>query len=149
MSVVIDNTRLLVDRFDDCLRFYRDILGLRVVWGKEGSGYASFEDGKGSRLALFLKSQQSEVMGTTKLPKSIEAQDRFMLILGTEDLDDMVRMMRERGAVFLMNPADHPEWGIRTAYLRDPDGNLVEVNSPLPEGEWDKGLREEAEEYRP
>lgn len=25
-----------------------------------------------------------------------------------------------------------PDWGIRTAHLRDPDGNLIEINQPLP-----------------
>jgi catechol 2,3-dioxygenase-like lactoylglutathione lyase family enzyme len=30
---------------------------------------------------------------------------------------------------------DRPEWGIRTAHFRDPDGNLIEINQPLKETE--------------
>ena len=28
----------------------------------------------------------------------------------------------------------HPDLGIRNAYLRDPDGNLIEINQPLKKG---------------
>jgi catechol 2,3-dioxygenase-like lactoylglutathione lyase family enzyme len=28
-------------------------------------------------------------------------------------------------------PADHEPWGMRTAYVRDPEGNLVEFYGPL------------------
>jgi hypothetical protein len=28
-------------------------------------------------------------------------------------------------------PQDRPEWGIRVAHVRDPDGTLVEVNEPI------------------
>jgi catechol-2,3-dioxygenase len=44
-----------------------------------------------------------------------------------------------------VEPASHPEWGIRTAYLRDPDGNLIEINSQIPHEEWTEELKEEAE----
>ncbi len=71
-----------------------------------------------------------------------------MLIFGVEDLDTTVRKLRERGAHFATEPKDHPEWGIRTAHLRDPDGNLNEINSPLPTNEWSKDLREEASKFK-
>ena len=29
-------------------------------------------------------------------------------------------------------PADGRDWGIRVAYVRDPDGNLIELNHPIP-----------------
>jgi hypothetical protein len=31
---------------------------------------------------------------------------------------------------------DRPDWGIRFVHLRDPAGNLIEVNCPIPM-EWD------------
>lgn len=30
-------------------------------------------------------------------------------------------------------PADRSDWGIRVGYVRDPDGNLIELNQPLPQ----------------
>jgi lactoylglutathione lyase len=89
----------------------------------------------------------SQALGTTNLPAQAEAQDRFLLIFGVEDLDATVARMRERGAQFVTEPADHPEWGIRTAHLRDPDGNIIEINSDMPHEEWSDELKAVGEKY--
>jgi hypothetical protein len=65
-----------------------------------------------------------------------------------EDLDATVKKLRERGAQFVTEPKDQPNWGIRTAHLRDPDGNLIEINSPMPTTEWSEELREEASKFK-
>ncbi len=33
--MVISHTRLLVLRFAECFRFYRDVMGFTVTWGDE------------------------------------------------------------------------------------------------------------------
>jgi lactoylglutathione lyase len=38
----IDHVRLLVVNFVECFRFYRDVIGLKVLWGDEADSYASF-----------------------------------------------------------------------------------------------------------
>ena len=40
--------------------------------------------------------------------------------------------LMEKGVAFLGEPVDHPAWGIRSAYFRDPDGTLIEINQSLP-----------------
>ena len=45
--------------------------------------------------------------------------------VGVTDLDAACATLRERGLQLLVEPRDYP-WG-RSAYLRDPDGRLVEV----------------------
>jgi len=45
--------------------------------------------------------------------------------LGVADLDAACDDLRTRGVEFLVEPGDFP-WG-RSAYLRDPDGRLVEL----------------------
>lgn len=143
------HTRLLVDRFAECFRFYRDMIQMTPKWGDENSGYASFtsEDGQVS-LALFLRQSMSDVLGTGTLPVKPSGQDAFMLIFGVEDVDAEVKRIREQGGVILLGPADFPGWGYRGAYLRDPDGNLVELLTSLPEQDWSEGLREDNEKYK-
>jgi catechol 2,3-dioxygenase-like lactoylglutathione lyase family enzyme len=139
--------RLLVSDFDGCFRFYRDVMDFKVGWGEEGSGYADFSTGSNTGLALFDKAEMSQSLGTSHLPAAVEAQDRFLLIFGVEDLDVTAAQLRERGANFAVDPTDHPDWGIRTLHLRDPDGNLIEINSPMPHEEWTEDLKADSEKY--
>ncbi len=55
-----------------------------------------------------------------------------MLIVTVEDVDASVERLQAQGVQFLTDPRDFPGWGIRSAYLRDPDGNLIELYSDLP-----------------
>jgi hypothetical protein len=36
---------------------------------------------------------------------------------------------------------------MRSAYLRNPDGNLIKLTGELPRQDWTQGLREAAEQY--
>jgi catechol 2,3-dioxygenase-like lactoylglutathione lyase family enzyme len=36
------------------------------------------------------------------------------------------------GDAIVQEPVDQPEWGSRVAYLRDPDGNLIELFQSIP-----------------
>ena len=56
------HTRLLVFNYKACFTFYKDILGLPVLWGDEESHYADF-DADGHRLALFEKGPMAEAIG--------------------------------------------------------------------------------------
>lgn len=144
----LDYVRLLVTKFDACFRFYRDVMGFKVTWGEEGDRYGSFNLGEGTALALFQRQAMAETLGTTNLPVEVESQDRMVLVFGVKDLYATVKKLQERGAHFVTEPEDHSEWGIRTAHVRDPDGNVIEINSPIPTTEWSEELREEASRYR-
>ncbi len=50
-------------------------------------------------------------------------EDHFALAV--DDLDGACEELRSEGVTFLVEPRDYP-WG-RSAYLRDPDGRLVEL----------------------
>ena len=143
----LTHIRLLVSDFDACFRFYRDVMGLEAVWGEEGSGYADFKVGEGLALALFERQAQAEAVGTDHLPSKATSQDRVSLVFGSDDLDADFQSLKGRGVQVVAEPADHPEWGIRVAYLRDPDGNLIEINSPIPHEEWTDELKAEAQKY--
>jgi lactoylglutathione lyase len=144
------HTRLLVEHFAECFRFYRDIIGMTLNWGDENSGYADFESEDGQvALALFLRQAMSDVLGTGSLPVNPPGQDRFMLIFGVADVNAEVQRIRQQGVEFVLGPKDFPGWGYRGAYLRDPDGHLVELFTGLPEEQWTEGLREADEKYKP
>lgn len=143
----LDNVRLLVTNFDDCLHFYQEILGLSLTWGEPGGNYASFDAGDGKVLALFRRKLMAEAVGTKDLPGQIEAQDRFACIFEVTNLEQTVRDIEDRGGKCASSIQNKPLWGIRTVHLRDPDGNLVEIITGLPEEEWDESLIEKDRKY--
>jgi catechol 2,3-dioxygenase-like lactoylglutathione lyase family enzyme len=89
----------------------------------------------------------SEVIGTTDLPLGTISQDRIMLIVEVENVDKTFQEFTKKGVVFTLPPQDMPGWGIRSAYLRDPDGNLIELSSALDQSKWSEGLVEANEKY--
>lgn len=143
----LTHVRLLVNDFDACFRFYRDVMGFQVQWGAEGADYASFRGRGEAMVALFGRQAMADTLGDGTLPSEAPCQYRSMLVFEAADLDSTIRALKARGAHFVTDLQERPDWGIRTAHLRDPDGNLIELNSPLPESQWSDELADEAERY--
>jgi catechol 2,3-dioxygenase-like lactoylglutathione lyase family enzyme len=122
--------RLLVADFRASFLFYRDVLGFTPTWGNEEDVYADFETG-GTTLALFRRDLMAQTVGTSEKPAVVDSQDKIALIFTVEDVDATYTQLQTKGIAFVTAPRDRAEWGIRTAHFRDPDGNLLEIFSPL------------------
>jgi catechol 2,3-dioxygenase-like lactoylglutathione lyase family enzyme len=92
--------------------FYRDVAGAPPV--AEWPGGALFDVG-GSKILVHERS--------AALADGPPNEDHFALAV--DDLDASCDALRAGGLVLLVEPRDYP-WG-RSAYLRDPDGRLVEL----------------------
>lgn len=126
----LSQTRLLVADLPASVRFYRDILGLGLTSGVEENGFVTLatEGSDGSMLALFDKARMGQAV---QIFDATEGADRAMLVFKVDDLDATLRRIREHGGSVAQEPIDQPTWGLRVAYLRDPDDNLVELASEL------------------
>lgn len=127
------SVRLLVSDFDTCFRFYRDVMKLEATWGAEGEGYASFKTEESSLLELFPRAEMAAIVGTVNLPSQVTGQDRVVISFSVPDVDATVEELRANDVGILVEPTDRPDWGVRAAQFRDPDGNLVELYTHLPE----------------
>lgn len=138
-----DRPRLLVVKFTECFLFYRDVIGLKVTWGHENDSYASFanQDSKEVVLALFSRQEMAESVGTDHLPVDAQAQDKVALIFQVDDVNIETDRIQVCGIQLVAGPKDFPGWGIRSAYLSDPDGNLLELYTDLAREEWTEGLQ--------
>ena len=79
----------------------------------------------GASIALFPRSEQQEAVELR------EPGDGPLPVLVVDSVDEVVERVREH---VVSGPLDRKDWGGRVAYVRDPDGNLVEIASPAGPG---------------
>ncbi|HLP88029.1 MAG TPA: VOC family protein [Nostocaceae cyanobacterium] len=60
-----------------------------------------------------------------------ESEEKAALIFAVDDVDEVYENLKANNVNFINSPVDRPEWGLRTAHLRDPDGNLIEIYTNL------------------
>jgi len=122
--------RLLVRDFGPAVEFYRGVLGepARVI---PEACYASWDIGGDTALALYGRAAIAEVAGTAGLPETAAGQDAVMLVMRVDDVDAAVARLARHGAQVVVTTRDRPEWGptMRAAHVRDPEGNLIELQS--------------------
>ena len=108
------------------LAFYRDVIGLSVTFD-DGKNYAELQAGE-TALGLFLREAMRESL---RGPAATAQSDRTILVFAVNDVDAITQRLPARGAPLVATGRDMPEWSIRMAQFRDPEGNLFEVNQPL------------------
>ena len=108
------------------LDFYTGVVGLQL---KHRSGaYAQLESGT-TRLGLFTRDAMQETLDT-HLEQPAIAAPAFQLGFKVAHVDSAFADLVGRGATPVSEPVDRP-WRQRTAYVRDPDDNLVELAQDL------------------
>ena len=128
MKAHYNYTRILVKDMAASVRFYRDLLGFTLQMGGEGDVYTEFVN-EGHVLSLFFKPLMDELVGASA---SATPADVILLALAVENVDAAYAELITKGVTFVTPPTDRPEWGIRTAHFRDPDGLLLEINHDIP-----------------
>ncbi len=108
----IGEVALFTDDVDRVAAFYRALVGAAPV--AEWPGGALFAIGTGKLLV-------HERAAT--MPDGPPNEDHFAVAV--DDLESTCDTLVRAGMAFLVEPRDFP-WG-RSAYLRDPDGRLVEL----------------------
>ena len=122
----LDYTVLIVEDLDRSIGFYTEALGIEL--SHRSGGYAQLITGA-TRLALYTR----EAMAAT-LDQAIEPAPRnapgFEIGFLVADVDAAYEAITSAGAEPVKAPTDR-FWGQRTAYVRDPDGHLIELVQPL------------------
>ena len=124
MKVSSTYTRLLVNDFKGCFLFYKDVMEFDVTVDDEQSGYAEFKIGD-TKLSLFRRQEMAQIIRNADKPSHAECQDDVALIFVVPSLDEAYHQMKHKGIEFTLEPIGNPYYGIKTAYLRDPDGTLI------------------------
>jgi len=121
-----DYVILIVEELDRALQFYTGVLGLKL--GHRSGEYAQLDTGA-TRLALYTRSAMAKTLGMSLEMPSSNAPG-FEIGFKVADVDVAVDELVARGASLAVPPTDR-FWGQRTAYVRDPDGHLIELAQDL------------------
>lgn len=114
----LDYVILYVRDVDVSVEFYRDIIGLRHRFTRDG--YAEFGTGE-ARFGLLAEQRAKDLI--REKPAGGGGGEVLFLV---DDLDQEAGRLRREGIEFLSGPADRG-WGHRTLHLRDPDGHVIEL----------------------
>ena len=121
-----DYVILIVEELDRALRFYTGVLGLAL--GHRSGDYAQLDTGA-TRLALYTRSAMAKTLSMSLEAPPAKAPG-FEIGFKVDDVDAAFNELVAQGAPPVVPPTDR-FWGQRTAYVRDPDGNLVELAQDL------------------
>lgn len=122
----LDYTVLIVEDLDRSVAFYTEALGIQL--SHRSGGYAQLITGP-TRLALYTREAMSATLEQPLEPPARNAPGSEIGFL-VADVDAAYAEITLAGAEPVKPPTDR-FWGQRTAYLRDPDGHLIELVQPL------------------
>jgi predicted enzyme related to lactoylglutathione lyase len=127
--------RLLVRDFPVAVEFYRSVLaelfGVQPDKVLAEASYANWDLEGQTGLVLFGRAMMAGAVGTGELPVDGPTQDTAMLVFKVDNVDTAVPVFTRYGGRVVAEAQDRPQWGagLRTAHLRDPEGNLLELQS--------------------
>jgi lactoylglutathione lyase len=123
-------TILYVEDVERSVAFYERAFGLKRRFIDESGQYAELETGE-TTLAF-----ASNELGASNLPNGFRKNDPaespsgFEIAFLTDDVTAAFETAAKSGATKLAEPVIKP-WGQTVAYMRDPDGVLVEIGDEL------------------
>jgi len=129
-SMKLGYTIIYVPQVSKTLEFFEKAFGLRTKFLHESGDYGELDTGE-TTLAF-----ASHELGQANLPKGYVAASDSLLPLGfevaltTDDVHAAYETAVSAGAASLKKPELKP-WGQTLAYVRCPDGTLVELCTPM------------------
>jgi catechol 2,3-dioxygenase-like lactoylglutathione lyase family enzyme len=118
----LDHIVLTTARIEQCVEFYTRVLGMKLE--RFGEGRMALKFG-GQKINLHEKGKEFEPKATVALPGTLD-----VCFIASVPLEDVIaRLARNKVSVIegpvMKTGARGP---IRSVYVRDPDGNLVEIS---------------------
>lgn len=105
-----------------CVRFYTDVLGMRLETFGEGRKAFGFGNQK---INLHVRGHEFEPRAHLPVPGSLD-----LCFIAAIPLDEVIAQVREKGVAIVEGPVMRTgaTSRIRSIYVRDPDLNLIEIS---------------------
>ena len=124
----LDGFGIFVKDMPAMVRFYRDVLGFAIREGEETSNVYLEKDGT---LFLLYGRRDFEKMTGHTFGYAAGINGHYEIALSVENYSAVDKAFEEvvaKGAVPVMEPTTE-DWGQRTCFVADPEGNLIEIGS--------------------
>lgn len=127
VNIRLDAVGIFVNDLEAMVKFYSNVIGLETDW--DGGPYAEFRK-NGVRLMMYERKNFEKLIGKSlTYPSGLNGSFELAIDLPRfEDVDKEFERVVSLGA----NPVYEPkteEWGMRSSYIADPEGNLIEIGS--------------------
>ena len=127
-------TRLHVENYLDCKRFYQNVLGLKASMTNDAEEYVEFDAGE-TKITILNRARLKDYIDSIESATYDRRDAKILLTFAVPDLDDAIVQLKAKGVPIFSSPWQHPEEGLAggfiTACIRDPDGNLIELEQIL------------------
>jgi catechol 2,3-dioxygenase-like lactoylglutathione lyase family enzyme len=124
MLATIDHIVLTTADFGRCLEFYTGVLGMTVE--RYGAQRIALRFGP-HKLNVHPPGVDASIKARVPTPGSLD-----LCFLADRPLNDVIAHLRTCGVAIEEGPSVRTgaRFAIRSVYIRDPDGNLVEISEP-------------------
>ncbi|AFY92401.1 VOC family protein [Chamaesiphon minutus] len=127
-------TRLHVQNYLDCKRFYQDILGLKVSLANDAEEYAEFDAGA-TKITILNRARLKDYVDSIESATYDRNDAKIILTFAVPNLDDAIAQLKAKGVVVFSSPWQFSDDGLAGGWLsagiRDPDGNIIELQQIL------------------
>ena len=118
----LDHIVLTTARTGECIDFYTRVLGMKLE--RFGQGRMALKFGV-QKINLHEKGREFEPKATVALPGTLD-----ICFIAAVRLEDVIARLAARNVPIIEGPVmkTGAQGPIRSVYVRDPDGNLVEIS---------------------
>jgi lactoylglutathione lyase len=127
-------TRLHVENYLDCKLFYQDVLGFKVSLADDAEEYAELDTGA-TKITLLNRSRLKDYIDSTESITYDYHDAKIILTFAVPDLNDAIAQLKAKGVAIFSSPWQFSDDGLMggtiSAGIRDPDGNIIELQQIL------------------
>jgi len=118
----LDHIVLTTARTEQCIEFYTRVLGMRLESFGEGRMALKFG---GQKINLHERGKEFEPKATLAAAGTLD-----ICFIASVPVVEVIERLKAAGVPIIEGPVmkTGAQWPIRSVYVRDPDGNLVEIS---------------------
>ncbi len=127
MKTIINLVTIWTDNIEEMKTFYSTVLDFEII--NDLGDYVEFHN-EGCRFAVCKRSVMHGTSAEFKEKPIGQILELAFPCESVEDLDASYKKIISKGAVAVQGPSNMP-WNQRTAFFKDPDGNIHELFTEL------------------